>query len=280
MELKPQDILHLTSTEYNGFFLIVEITPTFMKVRNSTEEHTILIQDGVVDAEIVLVHSAMIPGFAETRGFLPEKKVRIEVDFQPDPLYGIIQTLEKDQIEVLLSDGITIYIDFEYKGPPPSILSIVLDAGLEVEYEEMDIFVSESQSRFTLDRQLSDLMDRLLTKQTSKHIQEVNQIVQRFKELRHTFSTPDLEPKWNREKKYPWAFPFVSLKRKLYPLDENNDEWIQRIQGLQEKQESYLSIYKQIVQEFQPFFNEKGEEVKARQRAGRAIPGGQGRGRR
>jgi hypothetical protein len=265
MELKPQDILHLTSTEYNGFFLIVEITPTFMKVRNSTEEHTILIQDGVVDAEIVLVHSAIIPGFAETRGFLPEKKVRIEVDFQPDPLYGIIQTLEKDQIEVLLSDGMTIYIDFEYKGPPSSILSIVLDAGLEVEYEEMDIFVSESQSRFTLDRQLSDLMDRLLTKQTSKHIQEVNQIVQRFKELRHTFSTPDLEPKWNREKKYPWAFPFVSLKRKLYPLDEDNDQWIQRIQGLQEKTESYLSIYKQIVQEFQPFFNEKGEEVKETQ---------------
>ena len=265
MELKPQDILHLTSTEYNGFFLIVEITPTFMKVRNSTEEHTILIQDGVVDAEIVLVHSAIIPGFAETRGFLPEKKVRIEVDFQSDPLYGIIQTLEKDQIEVLLSDGITIYIDFEYKGPPPPIVSIVLDAGLEIEYEEMDIFVSESQSRFTLDRQLSDLMDRLLTKQTSKHIQEVNQIVQRFKELRHTFSTPDLEPKWNREKKYPWAFPLVSLKRKLYPLDEDNDQWIQRIQGLQEKTESYLIIYKQIVQEFQPFFNEKGQEVKETQ---------------
>lgn len=265
MELKPQDILHLTSTEYNGFFLIVEITPTFMKIRNSTEEHTILIQDGVVDAEIVLVHSAVIPGFAETRGFLPEKKVRIEVDFQPDPLYGIIQTLEKDQIEVLLSDGVTIYIDFEYKGPPPSIVSIVLDSGLEVEYEEMDIFVSETQSRFTLDRQVSDLMDKLLTKQTTKHIQEVNQIVQRFKDLRHSFSTSTLEPKWTREKKYPWAFPLVSLKRKIYPLDTNNDQWIELIQGLQEKTESYLSIYKQIVQEFQPFFNEKGEEVKETQ---------------
>ena len=64
MELKPQDILHFTSTEYNGFFLIVEITPTFMKVRNSTEEHTILIQDGVVDAEIVLVPRRQRPSFA------------------------------------------------------------------------------------------------------------------------------------------------------------------------------------------------------------------------
>ena len=262
MELKPQDILHLTSPEFNGFFLIVEITPTYMKLRNPKEEVTLLIQDGVVDAEIVLVHSALIPGFAETRGLVPEKKVRIEVDFQPDPLYGIIQTLEKDQIEVLLSDGTTIYIDFEYKGPPPSILSIILDGGLEVEYEEMDVFVSESQSRFTLDRQVSDLMDRLLTKQTSKHIQEVTRIVQRFKELRHTFSTASLEPKWTRDKHYPWAFPIVSLRRKLYPLELDNKNWIERIQGLQEKSESYLSVYKQILQEYQPFFQEKGQDVK------------------
>ena len=261
MELKPQDILHLTSPEYNGFFLIVEITPTYMKLRNPKEECTLLIQDGIVEAEIVLVHSAIIPGFAETRGLLPEKKVRIEVDFQPDPLYGIIQTLEKDQIEILLSDGTTIYIDFEYKGPPPSILSIVVDGGLEVEYEEMDVFVSESQSRFTLERQVSDLMDRLLTKQTSKHIQEVTRIVQRFKELRHTFSTATLEPKWTREKQYPWAFPIVSLKRKLYPLELDNTTWIERIQALQEKSESYLSVYKQILQECQPFFQEKGQDV-------------------
>ena len=265
MELKPQDILHLTSPEFNGFFLIVEITPTYMKLRNPKEEHILMIQDGVVEAEIVLVHSAIIPGFAETRGLLPEKKVRIEVDFQPDPLYGIIQTLEKDQIEILLSDGTTIYIDFEYKGPPPSILSIVVDGGLEVEYEEMDVFVSESQSRFTLERQVSDLMDRLLTKQTTKHIQEVTRIVQRFKELRHTFSTATLDPKWTRDKHYPWAFPIVSLKRKLYPLELDNENWIERIQALQEKSESYLSVYKQILQECQPFFHEKGQEVKERQ---------------
>ena len=266
MELKPQDILHLTSQEYNGFYVIVEITPTYMKLRNPTEEHILPIEDEVVEGvEIVLVHSAVIPGFAETRGLVPEKKVRIEVDFQPDSLYGIIQTLEKDQLEILLSDGTTIYIDFEYKGPPPSILSITLDAGLEVEYEEMDIFVSESQSRFTLDRQVSDLMDHLLTKQTTKHIQEVTRIVQRFKELRHTFSTASLEPKWTRDKHYPWAFPIVSLRRKLYPLELDNENWIERLQALQEKSESYLSVYKQITQEFQPFFQEKGQDIKASQ---------------
>jgi hypothetical protein len=260
MELKPQDIIHLTSQEYNGFYLIVEITPLFLKVRNAKEELLFSIQDGLLEGveEVVLVHSAIIPGFAETRGFLPEKKIRMEVDFQPEPLYGIIQSLEKDQIEVLLTDGTLIYIDFEYKGPPASILSIVLDAGLEIEYEEMDVFVSESQSRFTLERQVSDLMDRLLTKQTSKHIQEVNRIVQRFKELRHTYSTASLEPKWNRTHHYPFVFPIVSLKRKIYP---EVDTWMKRIEELQEKPESYLSMYKQIVQEFQPFFNEKGEEV-------------------
>jgi hypothetical protein len=260
MELKPQDIIHFTSQDYHGFYLIVEITPLYLKVRNAKEELLFSIQDGIIEGidEVVLVHSAIIPGFAETRGLVPEKKVRIEVDFQPEPLYGIIQALEKDQIEVLLTDGTLIYIDFEYKGPPPTILSIVVDDGLEIEYEEMDVFVSESQSRFTLERQVSDLMDRLLTKQTTKHIQEVNRMVQRFKELRQTFSTAELTPKWKRDKKYPFVFPIVSLKRKIYP---ETDDWIKRIESLQEKPESYLSMYKQIVQEFQPFFNEKGEEV-------------------
>jgi hypothetical protein len=262
MDLKPQDIIHLSSSqeEWNGFFIIQEITPLFIRLRNPKEEYTIPIEiDKLVGVEeVVLVHSALIPGYAETRGFVPEKKIRIDVDFQSESLHGIIQTLEKDMIEVLLSDGEMIYIDFEYKGPPSSILSIVVDSDLEIEYEEMDIFVSESHSRFTLDRQLNDLMDHLVTKQTTRQIQEATKIVQRFKELRNLHSTTDLEPKWSREKKYPWIVPVVSLLRKIYPQESDTIQWIKDVQELQVKDESYISVYRKIMNELQPFFNERG----------------------
>ena len=90
-------LLHL---QQNGtvFFLVVEITPSFMKVRNPKEEFVIPIKDGKVDdIDVVVVHSATIPGFAETRGFLPTKKIRIDFTFQSD-VYGIIQSLENDMI--------------------------------------------------------------------------------------------------------------------------------------------------------------------------------------
>ena len=68
---------------------------------------------------------------------------------------------------MLLSDGTTIYIDFEYKGPPDSIISIVVDE-LQIEYEDIDVFVAETQSRCTLERQTNDLMEHLLTNQSAK----------------------------------------------------------------------------------------------------------------
>ena len=258
MEVKPQDVLHFTSstTKWNGFFLVVEITPSFMKVRNPKEEFVIPIKDGNLDdIEVVVVHSATVPGFAETRGFLPTKKIRIDFTFQSD-VYGIIQSLENDMIEVLLADG-TIYIDFEYKGPPDSIISIVLDE-LQIDYEDIDVFVAESQSRFTLERQTNDLMEQLLTNQSAKKKREVNQLIQRFKDLRRVHSTPDLDPRWTSTKTYPWVFPLISVLRKL--VDEKGTlEWVNTLKGFQENNSiSYLHAYKQILQEFQPFYNEAG----------------------
>jgi hypothetical protein len=261
MEVKPRDVLHFTSstTKWNGFFLVVEITPSFMKVRNPKEEFVIPIKDGKVDdIDVVVVHSATIPGFAETRGFLPTKKIRIDFTFQAD-VYGIIQSLENDMIEVLLSDGTTIYIDFEYKGPPDSIISIVVDE-LQIDYEDIDVFVAESQSRFTLERQTNDLMEHLLTNQSAKKKREVNQLIQRFKDLRRLHSTPNLEPKWTHTKTYPWVFPIISVTRKLVEDEKDTLEWVKSLIGLQENNSiSYLQAYKQILQEFQPFYNGTGK---------------------
>jgi len=259
MEVKPQDVLHFTSTKWNGFFLVVEITPSFIKVRNPKEEFVIPIKDGKLDdIDVVVVHSATIPGFAETRGFLPTKKIRIDFIFQPD-VYGIIQSLENDMIEVLLSDGTIIYIDFEYKGPPDSIISIVLDE-LQIEYEDIDVFVAESQFRFTLERQTNDLMEHLLTNQSAKKKREVNQLIQRFKDLRRIHSTPNLEPKWNHSKTYPWVFPIISVIRKLVDDEIDTIEWVNILKKLQENNSiSYLYAYKQLLQEFQPFYNGTGK---------------------
>ena len=81
MELKPQDIIHISSDSLNGFFLIEEITYERIRLKQPPrEEYTLEIIDGVIpDVEITLVHSAIYPGYAQSRGFLPEKKVRIEM---------------------------------------------------------------------------------------------------------------------------------------------------------------------------------------------------------
>lgn len=265
MELKPQDIIHISSDSLNGFFLIEEITYERIRLKQPPrEEYTLEIIDGVIpDVEITLVHSAIYPGYAQSRGFLPEKKVRIEMD---ETYYGVIQTLEKDMIEVLLSEGDTIYIDFEYKGPPDIIKSIVLDSGFDIEYEELDIYASEGQTRFTLDRQVNDLMDHLLsgTTTTSK-TQQAIQIVQRFTELRTLYSNAALEPIYQRKRHAKGVVPVVNLRRKMYAEGPDTDIYVQEMKETQTKKESFASVYKKLLSD-PPFELEKeGDEVKVTQ---------------
>ena len=261
MELKPQDIIHISSDSLNGFFLIEEITYERIRLKQPPrEEYTLEIIDGVIlDVEITLVHSAIYPGYAQSRGFLPEKKVRIEMD---ETYYGVIQSLEKDMIEVLLSEGDTIYIDFEYKGPPDVIQSIVLDSGFDIEYEEFDIYAAEGQSRFTLDRQVNDLMDNLLSgATTASKTQEAIQIVQRFTELRTLYSNADLEPIYQRKRLAKGVIPVVNLRRKLYPEEPDSILYVQGLKDTQTKKESFASVYKNLLSD-PPFELEKeGEEV-------------------
>ena len=265
MELKPQDIIHISSDSLNGFFLIEEITYERIRLKQPPrEEYTLEIIDGVIpDVEITLVHSAIYPGYAQSRGFLPDKKVRIEMD---ETYYGVIQSLEKDMIEVLLSEGDTIFIDFEYKGPPDIIQSIVLDSGFDIEYEELDIYVSEGQSRFTLDRQVNDLMDHLLSgATTSSKTQEAIQLVQRFTELRALYSDAALEPIYQRKRHAKGVVPVVQLTRRLYPEDADWKQYIMDLIDIKQKKESFASVFKKLLSD-PPFLLEKeGEEVKTTQ---------------
>ena len=265
MDLKPQDIIHISSDSLNGFFLIEEISYERIRLKQPPrQEYTLEIIDGIIpDVDITLVHSAIYPGYAQSRGFIQDKKVRIEID---ETYYGVIQSLEKDMIEVLLSEGDTIYIDFEYKGPPDIIKSIVLDSGFDIEYEEMDIYASEGQSRFTLDRQVNDLMDHLLSGvTTTSKTQQAIQTVQRFTELRTLYSNSALEPIYQRTRHAKGVIPVVNLRRKIYAEEQDTIIYLAELEETQTKKESFTSVYKKLLSD-PPFELEKeGDEVKVTQ---------------
>ena len=273
MELKQKDIIQFQSSDerYNGFFLVLEISTTEIKVQKPPDEtYTLDIEDGKIKEvdEVVLVHSAHYPGYAEIHGFLPETKVTISFTFISEPISGVIQSLEKDMIEVKLEDSTIIYIDFEYVGPPSTIIWITAGEEIvEVDYEESDYILSESKSRFTIERQVNDLMDHLLTgKQTSDSIRFANLVTQRFKELRTLFSTPELDP--YRHKLVPtpytfdWIVPVTSVQRKVYKDISDTESNIENIEYIQNTSDSYTNVYKRILEELQPFFNKPtGERI-------------------
>lgn len=276
MDLKPNDVVRFTSNtdeRYNGPFLIVTITHTRIDVRKPPDEHyTLSIKDGVIEEvdEVVLLHSAHHSGYAEIHGLLPNKKIVISFADQTDQVYGIIEALEHDMITVKTEDGTILYIDFEYTGPPSSITLITVDDGIiDVEYEENDYILPESKSRFTIERQVNDLMDHLLVneKQTIRSIQKANVITQRFKEVRTLFSTPELDPFVHTSTptiyNTPWIIPSTKqLNRKVFMYDSNTTRYIEELIEIQKKSDPYSVVYKRVLEEMQPFHNApQGEKI-------------------
>ena len=108
--------------------------------------------------------------------------------------------------------------------------------------------IPESQKRYSIDVQLTSLMDELLStipnsKRSKPVMDKVQTMVERFKELRKMFSTFDLndnirymkmndpsthkplvEHLKNLDKKIQWIMPVVSLKKKVYLNDTENQE--------------------------------------------------------
>lgn len=281
-ELKSKDIIKLVSDkeELNGFFLIDEIDSNEIKLLKPPNHSYILeIHDGIISdvTEITIVYIAPVTGIAINRNFIPGKNVLVVFKGETEEQTGIIKSLEEDMIEVEFEDR-TVFIDFGYVGIPDDIQSIVLDEGFVLE-EGDDYFLPEKQQRYTLDRQLTDLMDKLLSlpNQTSKTIQNAKQIVQRFRELRSLFSTDTLSPIYKSKDYKPniqphqvkWIMPVTNVSIDLYDTEEKANNFILELQTIQTNSDqklnnTYKSIYKKLLEEFTPFhlnYKYNGEKV-------------------
>jgi hypothetical protein len=278
-ELKPKDVIKLVSDkeELNGFFLIDDIDSTEIKLLQPPDKaYTLGIHDGIIEdvSEITVVYVSPVTGVAFARNFIPGKTIIVTFKDGTEEI-GIIKELDEDMIEVEFETK-TEYIDFGYTGFPDHIQNIILDEGFIIEDGE-DYFLPEANQRFTLDRQLTDLMDTLLSlpNQTSKSIQNAKQIVQRFRELRYLFSTDTLTPLHKshdyRPRVHPhqvkWIMPVTDTKRILYDSEEKSTAAILELEKIQTNSDhrtdgTYKWVVKAVLDEFRPFMlSTNGEPI-------------------
>ena len=128
--------------------------------------------------------------------------------------------------------------------------SLYIDAndiifGQEEEFVEQLVEVSEKRKQYSIETQVNDFMDELLStvpnaNRTSTVLENIQRMINRFKELRQEFSImeengqvrnpkrmgPDNKPLVNTiqqmNKRIKWLLPAVSTKRKLYTLEDDS----------------------------------------------------------
>jgi hypothetical protein len=282
-EIKPRDIIKLIyATGEFTYALVDEISDTNIHLKEPPDKTNVLnIEDGVIEGidAIELVYSSPITGIAVARNFVPGQSIVIVYKSNPEEeKVGLITQLEEDMIDVDV-DGEMVYIDFGYVGVPDEFQSITLHGGFVFETED-DYYVPESQHRFTLERQLSDFMDKLLSlpNQTSRTIRDANRIVQRFRELRQLFSNDALGPRLPTSPliepyQVKWILPTVDplgkgqSRRVLYPEEIDSILELRRLSEIQQGKDdttgpSFKSIYKKLLNGFSPFVSDhNGEKI-------------------
>lgn len=275
-EIKRRDIIKLYyEMSEPTYSLVDEISDTNIHLREPPDKNIVLaIQDGVIEGvvSIELVYSAPVTGIAIARNFVEGQSVVLVYKSAPDEeKVGVITRLEEDMIDVDV-DGEMIYVDFGYVGVPEEFQSITLHGGFIFGMED-DYYIPESQHRYTLERQLSDMMDKLLAvpKQTSRTIQNANRIVQRFRELRQLYSNDQLEPQQALHEITPyqvkWLLPVLDILergRVRRPLFINDDVSIEAFREMATIQlggnastgRSFRSIYTKLLNEIKPFISD------------------------
>jgi hypothetical protein len=275
-EIKRRDIIKLYyDTGETSYALVDEIDDTNIRVREPPDKTvTFNITDGVMEGvtSIELVYSSPVTGIAVARNFVEGQSIVMVYKSAPEEeKVGVITRLEEDMIDVNI-DGEMIYIDFGYVGVPEEFQSITLHGGFIFEMED-DYYIPESQHRYTLERQLTDLMDKLLAvpKQTSRTIRNANRVVQRFRELRQLFSNDQLEPQRNLFELNPflvkWILPVLDslgrgrIRRTLFKTDEDSLESFRQMSKTQLGQNSstgrsFRSIYTKLLNEIAPFISD------------------------
>jgi hypothetical protein len=264
-ELHSNDIIHITSSreELNGHALIRSITESEITLQiPPNHEYTLTIKDGnILEIDkivVVYISDQKRYGYAEQRGFV--KDVTICITFVDDSdVCGIITDTEEDMIEVDTDQG-KLYIDFKYvEAFPEGIKDIYIDSKIVIEEDEEYVLLPENMARYTLEKQLNDLMDKLMSKtqKTSPHIRQVNKIVQRFKELMMLFSN-NREPLYpKKQEPYPhvkWIVPVILNKRIVYNDVYEMSEMLHKQDSVASK--SFYELYKILLNDI-PFINER-----------------------
>lgn len=270
-ELHSNDIIRIKSSksELNGHALIRSITETEITLQiPPNHEYTLRVHNGRIDdideVFVVYISDRKHYGYAEQRGFV--KNTSICILFEDDTeVCGVINHTEEDMIEVDTDQGM-LYIDFKYvESLPEGIKDIYIDNKIIIEDEEEYILLPDNVTRYTLEKQLNDLMDKLMsqTQKTSYQLQHVNKIVQRFKQLKILFSDNHqlpLLPK--KEIPYPyvkWIVPIIENKRIFYTTMDEIDEMLQKYK--EDPTKSFHELYTSLLSDI-PFENDReGMEV-------------------
>lgn len=189
----------------------------------------------------------------------PPKDFEMPVsDVEPDTDLPAISE-EKDEEdamkETVTPDGtdqpaITMRVptkDIEAKIKEVLVEADEISFGDEVESITQEVYVPEEEKRFALDVQANDLLDEMLStipniERTSKVLNKIHIMITRFKELRRLYSSfdktgniigtikkgADYKPLVNKlhnlHTNLYWLLPVVKNRRKLYDIDEFEEE--------------------------------------------------------
>jgi hypothetical protein len=135
VELKLGDIIQIKSPSnekyHNKYFVTEYINDEAIKLANldNGEQETLEFHENrLIDSTItqfMLLSRSEESGYARQHGLLPDTDIEIKFADSIDAIRGKITDLEEDMITVVSNeDGKRLYIDFEYKGLPETIMEI------------------------------------------------------------------------------------------------------------------------------------------------------------
>lgn len=188
------------------------------------------------------------------RPFTPPAVVEEELEEKKS-----LTPMDEDEDEDLDDEDLDLIVDTEIVKQNIQDIFIDLD---EITIEDNDlgeiteqVDISEDQRRYGIESQTNDLLDELLSsvpsnKRTTKVLNNIHILIERFKQLRITFSKfdeqgnaetiikkganykPLVEKLFKLNQKLYWLLPVVKNKHKIYDIDIPEDETVEDVVSL------------------------------------------------
>lgn len=184
--LQYGDIIHISSqinhSLHDKTFFVDYIDKKIIRVINTTEQQVIHIEDDgtfrdPAIVEVVKISSAPSKGFCSQNNLNSGKWVLITFNRDFPDVTGIITNVEQDRIEIklMVENKDVIYIDFEYKGLPEFIKTIIVSDVPENFSKGDDI--QEIFSAMKLD------LEPIVVDEEIKHLYETEEINKELKTM-------------------------------------------------------------------------------------------------